>query len=648
VAARRFQLALAAILLGALALRLRNIDHGLPLVFDVDEHRHFVRPALHMFDSALNPHYFQNPSALTDLFHLIFRVGFRQGFPFGQRGLLDGYRADPTSAFVAARVAVALIGTLGVWLVYRLGARCIDRRTGLVAAALLAVAFLPYRYSTLALPDVPMLTAVAAATLAALRAFERGQRRDFALAGAAAGLAIALKYLALPVLVLVVLAAVLRRRERALSLDPSMIVDESLLPARSRVDRRRTRRVDPFGSRRSALGRDRRLGFAARIGGSRPTARDVAAAVGLAVAAALAVFLVLNPYAVLDFAAFRSQVAAQARVGALLGQEGESGLAYYAWTLTRGLGWVPLAAAAGGLVQLVRADRPRALLLVAFPVALLAIVAFGHPRFYGRYLLGAYPVLCVLAAYGTVRLAEAFGRWRPSVAHLGARSRRAAAASVDGQPRSRAGVASRDAQPRAPATAASLDAQPRSRVTALAATAVLTAILCAQGLVDSLRVSAQLGRDDTRVLAARWFEANVPPGSGVALEPQTLARLFDVRRPGARGRYRRYPAQIPPGQAAAYTRYLTADRVERYRRAGFCHVVVTSFQKERALTARLRGARAYYARLAATSAQTVTFSPYRRGARPVEFSYDASYDGRSRAFHRPGPVVEIHRLRGCS
>jgi hypothetical protein len=54
-----------------------------------------------------------------------------------------------------------------------------------------------------------------------------------------------------------------------LSLDPPRIVDESLLPARSRVDRRRTRRVDPFESRRSALGRDRRRGFAARRGGSR-------------------------------------------------------------------------------------------------------------------------------------------------------------------------------------------------------------------------------------------------------------------------------------------------------------------------------------------------------------------------------------------
>ncbi len=51
-----------------------------------------------------------------------------------------------------------------------------------------------------------------------------------------------------------------------------MIVDESLLLARSRVDRRRTRRVDPFESRRSALGRDQRRGFAARIGGFRRSA----------------------------------------------------------------------------------------------------------------------------------------------------------------------------------------------------------------------------------------------------------------------------------------------------------------------------------------------------------------------------------------
>ena len=535
---------LVLILVAALALRLRNIDHGLPLVFDVDENRHFVRPAMNMFDSALNPHYFQNPAAVTDLFHAIFRFGFRQGTPFGEHGLIKSFRAEPTTAFVAARVAVALLGTLAVLIVYRIGGRCFDRRVGLIAAALLAVAFLPYHYSTLALPDAPLLAAVGAATLAALRAFERGRSRDFAIAGAAAGLAIAVKYLAAPLLVSIGLAALLRRRDGTM------------------------------------------------------TGRAAVRVLGIATAAALFVFLALNPYALLDFDAFRSQVSAQAGVDRVLAQEGVTGLAYYAWTLTWGLGWAPIVAAVAGLGLLARADPRRALLLASFPVLLLLGVALGHPRFYGRYLLGAYPALCVLAAYGAVRLADLLGRGRARRARL--------------------------------------------------ATGLLVAgVLCAQGLIGSVRVSGQLGRADTRVLAARWFAAHVPAGSGVVLEPSLPARLLDVRRPGARGRYRRYPTPIPPGSSSVYTAHLTARWVDRYRRDGFCWVVVTSLQRQRGVEAGLTGARAYYQRLDRESAQITIYSPYRRGARPVAFNYDASYNGLSRAFHRPGPVVEIHRLRDC-
>jgi hypothetical protein len=32
----------------------------------------------------------------------------------------------------------------------------------------------------------------------------------------------------------------------------------------------------------------------------------------------------------------------------------------------------------------------------------------------------------------------------------------------------------------------------------------------------------------------------------------------------------------------------------------------------------------------------------------VRFSYDKSFNYQPRAFTRPGPVVEIHRLRGCT
>jgi hypothetical protein len=76
-------------------------------------------------------------------------------------------------------------------------------------------------------------------------------------------------------------------------------------------------------------------------------------------------------------------------------------------------------------------------------------------------------------------------------------------------------------------------------------------------------------------------------------------------------------------------------------------VIVGSTQKERGLKAGLTSSRNYYRALDAESEDAVTFSPYADGAEPVEFSYDASFNYRPRAFERPGPVVEIHRLRAC-
>jgi hypothetical protein len=97
----------------------------------------------------------------------------------------------------------------------------------------------------------------------------------------------------------------------------------------------------------------------------------------------------------------------------------------------------------------------------------------------------------------------------------------------------------------------------------------------------------------------------------------------------------------------AYEKRLRVRDIDRYRRLGYCWVVVGSTQKERGLKAGLTSSRNYYRALDAASEDTVTFSPYKDGADPVEFSYDASFNYRPGAFERPGPVVEIHRLRAC-
>ena len=100
---------LAVILLVALALRLWNLDHGLPFAYNADEDEHFVPHAVDMFRGSLDPGYYENPPALTYLLYAVYAV--------------TGVREVSQEAFETARVAVALVGTLVVGLAYWAGAR---------------------------------------------------------------------------------------------------------------------------------------------------------------------------------------------------------------------------------------------------------------------------------------------------------------------------------------------------------------------------------------------------------------------------------------------------------------------------------------------------------------------------------------------
>src|ERR1700694_5734783 len=102
----------AAILAGALGLRLWGVAQGLPYAYNSDENSHFVPKAIHMFaDGSLNPKYFANPPALTYLLHGLYLVWFG-----GATAAEHAFALHPTEVFVLARVAVALLGTAAVWL----------------------------------------------------------------------------------------------------------------------------------------------------------------------------------------------------------------------------------------------------------------------------------------------------------------------------------------------------------------------------------------------------------------------------------------------------------------------------------------------------------------------------------------------------
>src|SRR3954462_8939969 len=186
-------LAVGALAVFALVLRLVGLRTGLPYVYNADENSHFVPHAVGMFGHGFNPNYFINPPAYTYVLHLLFAL--RYGTDPASVG--GAYAADPTGAFTLARAAAAVLGALAVPLTAIAGARLFeDRRVGFVAGALLAVAFLPVHYSHFALNDAPTLAPVALALVGVAGIYRTGRTREYVLAGVALGVAVATKYTA--------------------------------------------------------------------------------------------------------------------------------------------------------------------------------------------------------------------------------------------------------------------------------------------------------------------------------------------------------------------------------------------------------------------------------------------------------------------
>ncbi|HEX4805009.1 MAG TPA: glycosyltransferase family 39 protein [Conexibacter sp.] len=562
----RTTIALAGVLLGALLLRLWGIRSGLPFSYNSDEDGHFVPVAVGFFGHGLNPRYFLNPPGYTELLYLLYAVRY------GGRAAVDrAYASDPSEVFLLARVTVALLGTTAVWLLHLAGARLLDRSVGLLAAAIGAVAFLPVFYGHLALNDVPAMAAATLALLGAALVLRGRPLRGALLGGLAAGLAAGTKYTAgialLPLLTAIVVQA---RAERT------------------------------------------------------PSLRAAVVPLGAACAAALAGFLVANPYALLDLRGFRAGVVQQRTLTSgenlpKLGLTQSSGIVYYLWSLTWGLGWIPALAALGGALRLLVAVRYRSLALVLLPAPVLYLLAMGlQERYFGRWLLPVLPIAILLAAYAGIEAARAAGRRAPRLA--------------------------------------------------LPAAALVAVALLAQGLVHSLHDDRVLARPDTRGSARAWLVAHVPAGARVVVEPFAPAswlqdpdraapatpggerwRLWDVARadvdqlgrPLARGRTRYV-------RVDEYERTLRPALLDRYVAGGFCWVVTSSDQSARAFAQPRVAPRAlaYYAALARRGAQVARFSPFRAAATPPRFDFDHAFDYYPLAYARPGPTVSVYRLHG--
>ncbi len=358
---------IALVLTIAAVLRVRGLSQGVPYALGIDEPEVMERAVRIMKTGDFNPHFFDYPSGVIYLHAIVAILRFLSG---AMRGEWASLAEAPTDAFYMwGRAVTAILGAAAVGVIYRVGLHW-GTRHALLAAGLLAVMPMHVRESHFVLTDVPLTLLVTVTFLASLRASETPTIAAFASAGAAAGLASALKYTGLPALLLPLITCFM----------------VSALP--------------------------------------RPRIQVVLVILGSFVGA----YLLAAPYTVLDLPSFLNGFA---HLAAVYGGRppAEPPAITYLKHLRINFGSAALLLSVAGLilalVRLARGPgRVRWALLAAFPIAYFALISRQF-LVYGRYLLPAIPFLCLSAACAVIA-----GAGRLQRAHIPRPIRTAVTAAV--------------------------------------------------------------------------------------------------------------------------------------------------------------------------------------------------------------------------
>lgn len=196
----------------ALIMRLWNINHGLPILYNVDES--FIVPKAVRFGSGdLNPHIFMWPHFFFYLLFFLYAGFFVVGRIGGVFQGLDQFKylyfTDPSAFYIIGRVASSVAGVGCILMLYYLGKRYHSKEAGLAAASFLSFLHLHLMYSRLALPETTMTLLVICAAYHAYRIYEEGKIKNYLMAGIFGGLAVSTKYNAFLIFITIALAHVL-------------------------------------------------------------------------------------------------------------------------------------------------------------------------------------------------------------------------------------------------------------------------------------------------------------------------------------------------------------------------------------------------------------------------------------------------------
>ena len=208
------------ILLLAFFLRVNGLNFGLPYVFHDDEHQyveaglaflHGQKAAFAALAKLNNPPLFK--VTLGSLYFLYTHLLLPD--PTDQQAAL-ATELWLTFFQYTGRLASAALGLLTVALLFTLGKRLYNPTVGLLAAFLLAVAFLPVREAHFAVNDTPLTFLVVLTLYLAAGILRRSRWLDYLATGFAIGLASATKYTGVYLLAALLVAHLLGDHSRRL------------------------------------------------------------------------------------------------------------------------------------------------------------------------------------------------------------------------------------------------------------------------------------------------------------------------------------------------------------------------------------------------------------------------------------------------
>ncbi len=192
------RVALIAILLIGLWLRVWGIRYGLPHIYFTDEAMTVNQTLAMGYTHSLRPEHYSYPTGLMYVLGALYSAYYVFSFLFGTVTSTHDFAIsvlrDPTPLYLIGRSVSVAAGVATIVLVYVIGKHLFDRRAGLVAAAIMAFTnFLVYMSHFIKAESLETFLVLCAFGWA-LKASKGGKTLCDALAGLVSGFAAAMKY----------------------------------------------------------------------------------------------------------------------------------------------------------------------------------------------------------------------------------------------------------------------------------------------------------------------------------------------------------------------------------------------------------------------------------------------------------------------